>query len=137
MTLLAQQRMISNGLGQLRFASLWPVYEKARPDATLLDGLFAPKLLELRRIIEEVVVRQGRKAVVFSQWRRMLRLAAWATSDLLQDAGLRAVFFTGAESPRARTQNIVDFHDERNAAVMFLSDAGGSGSTCSGRRAAA
>jgi superfamily II DNA/RNA helicase len=57
----------------------------------------------------------------------MLRLAAWATGDVLERAGLRAVFFTGAESQRIRTQNIVDFHDDRSAAVMFLSDAGGVG----------
>jgi len=127
MTLLTQQRIISNGLGQLRFDDVWPVYSKARPEPALLDGLFAPKLLELRRILESVVVEQGRKAVVFSQWRRMLRLAAWATSDVLGEAGRRAVFFTGAESQRQRTQNIIDFHDEPDAAVMFLSDAGGVG----------
>jgi SNF2 family DNA or RNA helicase len=127
MTLLAQQRMISNGLGLVHFEELWPVYEKARPDPALLDGLSAPKLHELRRIVEAVAVAQGRKIVIFSQWRRMLRLAAWSVRDVLGAAGLRAVFFTGAESQRLRTQTIVDFHDEPGVAVMFLSDAGGVG----------
>ena len=73
------------------------------------------------------MVEQGRKVVVFSQWRKMIRLAAWAVSDVLENAGRRAVFFTGAESQAARTRNIIDFHDEPDAAVMFLTDAGGVG----------
>ena len=127
MSLLTQQRIISNGLGQVRFDTMWPAYAKARPEPALLEGLFAPKLRELRRILESVVVEQKRKVVVFSQWRKMLRLAAWAVGDILEDAGRRAVFFTGAESQAQRTRNIVDFHDEQDAAVMFLSDAGGVG----------
>jgi superfamily II DNA/RNA helicase len=127
MTLLTQQRIISNGLGQVRFDAIWPAYAKARPGPELLEGLFAPKLLELRRILESVVVEQQRKVVVFSQWRKMLRLAAWAVSDVLEGAGYRAVFFTGAESQAQRTRNIIEFHDEPSAAVMFLSDAGGVG----------
>jgi SNF2 family DNA or RNA helicase len=33
MSLLTQQRIISNGLGQLRFEELWPAYRQAEPDA--------------------------------------------------------------------------------------------------------
>ncbi len=73
------------------------------------------------------MLTQGRKVVVFSQWRRMLELGAWAVSDLLQTAGRRALFFTGQEGPRRRTQNLVDFHDDPDAAVLFLTDAGGVG----------
>jgi SNF2 family DNA or RNA helicase len=73
MTLLTQQRIISNGLGQVRFDTIWPAYAKARPGPELLEGLFAPKLMELRRIVESVVVEQRRKVVIFSQWRKMLR----------------------------------------------------------------
>ncbi len=127
MTLLTTQRIISNGLGQLRFEELWPAYERARPDPALIEGLFAPKLLELRRIVEEVAVAQGRKIAIFSQWRRMLRLSEWAVRDLLETHGLRAAFFTGAESQRARTKNLVDFHDDPDARLLFLSDAGGVG----------
>jgi hypothetical protein len=74
-----------------------------------------------------LVVTQGRKVVVFSQWRRMLELATWAVSDLLAGAGKRALFFTGQEGPRRRTQNLVDFHDDPAASVLFLTDAGGVG----------
>jgi hypothetical protein len=127
MSLLTTQRIISNGLGQVRFDELWPALQRSRPEQALLEGLFMPKLGELRRLIRDLVVDQGRKVVVFSQWRRMLRLAAWSLGDVLGDAGYRHVFFTGAESPRQRTQSIVEFHDDPKTSVMLLSDAGGVG----------
>ncbi|MEP6653908.1 MAG: DEAD/DEAH box helicase [Myxococcales bacterium] len=127
MSLLTTQRIISNGIAQLRFDDVWPTYSRARADETLLEGLFAPKLGEVRRLIEELALRQERKVVVFSQWRRMLRLAEWSVRGFLDTAGVRSVFFTGAESQRLRTQAVVDFHDEPNVRVMFLSDAGGVG----------
>ncbi|HVH47315.1 MAG TPA: DEAD/DEAH box helicase, partial [Labilithrix sp.] len=112
MQLLTQQRIIANGLGQLRFEELWPTYSRARPDAMLLEGLFAPKLGELRRLLADLVVDQGRKVVIFSQWRRMLRLAEWSVRDILGDEGYSAVFFTGAEKQSQRTKSVVDFHDD-------------------------
>jgi superfamily II DNA or RNA helicase len=127
MQLLTQQRIISNGLGQVEFEGLWPSYEKARPTQALLDGLFSPKLHELRRLIGDLCLQQGRKVVVFSQWRRMLRLSEWALRDVLGDAGIKAVFFTGAESQQQRSRAVVDFHDDPRVRVMFLSDAGGVG----------
>jgi hypothetical protein len=128
MALFTQQRMISNGLGQIRFDELWPTYSRVtEPDASLLEGLFSPKLNELRRLLEDVVVAQGRKAVIFSQWRKMLRLADWCVQDVLRGARARAVFFTGAERPSQRTRAVVDFHDDPNVRVMFLTDAGGVG----------
>jgi superfamily II DNA or RNA helicase len=128
MQLLTTQRMICNGLGQLRFDQLWPRCVAAgRMTPELLDGLFAPKLSALRGLVEQVVIDQRRKAVVFSQWRKMLRLAEWSVRDVLSAAGMRAVFFTGAESSKQRERAIVDFHDDPAATVMFLSDAGGVG----------
>jgi superfamily II DNA or RNA helicase len=127
MQLLMRQRIIANGLGQLRFEEIWPAYSRARPDDALLDGLFAPKLTELRRLVADLVITQGRKVVIFSQWRRMLRLAEWSLRDVLGDAGLRAVFFTGAEKQSQRARSVVDFHDDPRACVMLLSDAGGVG----------
>ena len=51
----------------------------------MLRGLSAPKLLELRQLVRQVVIDQGRKIVIFSQWRRMLHLAHWAVSDILAE----------------------------------------------------
>ena len=128
MQMLTTQRMICNGLAQVRFDEEWPRCVAARErSASLLESLCAPKLSVLRGLVEQVVLGQGRKAVVFSQWRNMLRLCEWAVRDLLERAGQRAVFFTGAESSAQRERSIVDFHDDPNVTMMFLSDAGGVG----------
>ena len=128
MSLLTTQRIIANGLAQLRFESVWPDLSRIeRPTDFTLQGLSSPKLVELRELIAQLALTQGRKVVVFSQWRRMLRLAYWATRDPLARAGVRAAFFTGAEGQKRRTQNIVDFHDDPACRVLFATDAGGVG----------
>jgi SNF2 family DNA or RNA helicase len=127
MSLLATQRVISNGMAQLNFEAVWPDVRPRAPSPKFIESLATPKLIELRELISSLAVTQKRKVVVFSQWRRMLELAAWSVSDLLAGEGLRALFFTGQESTRRRTQNLVDFHDDPKAAVLFLSDAGGVG----------
>ncbi|MCK5800363.1 MAG: DEAD/DEAH box helicase, partial [Deltaproteobacteria bacterium] len=127
MQLLTTQRIICNGLAQLNFSTVWPDLHNTRPSATTLAGLSAPKLLELRELVQELVIEGGQKMVIFSQWRRMLQLSAWALSDLLAPAGLRAGFFSGDESQRRRTHNIVDFHDDPTLAVLLSTDAGGVG----------
>lgn len=127
MTLLMIQRIISNGLCQLNFEDIWPTIQSRTPDEGVIKSLFAPKLLELRQLVRQLVVEQKRKIVVFSQWRRMLTLAHWAIGDLLKEQGLRAGFFTGAEGTKRRTQNIVEFHDDPAFCMLFASDAGGVG----------
>jgi superfamily II DNA or RNA helicase len=127
MQLLATQRMICNGMAQLNFEQEWPRCQAAPATPEHLESLFAPKLSTLRGLVEQVVLGQGRKAVVFSQWRNMLRLCEWAVRDLLASAGQRAVFFTGAESAKLRERSVVEFHDDPAVSLMFLSDAGGVG----------
>lgn len=127
MQLLTTQRIIANGLAQFRFGELWPALADRAPEPALIDSLSSPKLLELHELLDHIVLGQRRKAVVFSQWRRMLELACWATRDLLARAGQRAVFFTGREGPARRTQNLVDLHDDPSVSVLFASDAGGVG----------
>ncbi len=127
MTYLTTQRIISNGMAQLNFESIWPTLQNRAPEENVLKGLFAPKLVELRQLVRQIVVEQGRRVVVFSQWRRMLSLAHWAVGDMLASEGLRAGFFTGAEGQRRRTQNIVEFHDDPAFRMLFASDAGGVG----------
>ena len=127
MQLLTTQRIIANGMAQYRFLELWPDLSGSAPEPALLASLATPKLLELGELLQHVVVEQGRKVVVFSQWRRMLELARWATHEVLARAGRRAVFFTGAERQKRRTQNLVELHDDPTVAVLFASDAGGVG----------
>jgi SNF2 family DNA or RNA helicase len=113
MTLLTTQRVIANGMAQLRFEQIWPDLSRIeRPTDSTLRGLASPKLVEVRELIAQLALVEGRKVVVFSQWRRMLRLAHWATGHLLAREGVSATFFTGAEGQRRRTQNLVDFHDD-------------------------
>jgi superfamily II DNA or RNA helicase len=127
MSLLLMQRVIANGMAQLNFESIWPAIRNRPPTAKLIESLGAPKLLELRELVASLALTQKRKVVIFSQFRRMLELAAWAVSDLMAGEGQRALFFTGREGPRRRTQNLVDFHDDPRAGVLFLTDAGGVG----------
>ena len=127
MSLFTTQRMICNGLAQIDFEEVWPALSASPPTEALLQGLSSPKLLELRELVSNVAVAQERKIVVFSQWRRMLRLAQWASSDLLSARGLRSVFFTGEEGQKRRSQNLVDFHDDPRTRILFASDAGGVG----------
>ena len=127
MSLLTAQRIISNGLAQLQFERVWPSIRKCTPDESVIKGISAPKLLELRQLVRQLVLDQGRKIVIFSQWRRMLHLAHWAVTDLLAERNLRAGFFTGAEKQKRRTQNIVEFHDDPEFRILYASDAGGVG----------
>ncbi len=127
MQLLARQRQICNGLALVDFVEVWPTIVGRQPSERLLSSLDSPKLSELRSLVESLAIDQGRKVVVFSQWRRMLELAAWAVSDLLSDAGQRALFFSGQEGSRRRVQNLVDFHDDPNARLLFSTDAGSVG----------
>jgi superfamily II DNA or RNA helicase len=128
MQLLTTQRIICNGLAQLQFQEMWPALNGMDPrrDA-LLRSLDSPKLLELRELVRQLVLDGNEKVVVFSQWRRMLRLASWAVADLLEEAGLRSAFFSGDEGQKRRTQNIIEFHDDPTLAVLFSTDAGGVG----------
>ena len=127
MSLLTTQRVIANGLAQLNFESLWPSVRTQSYDESLLRSLAMPKLAHLRALVESLVVDQGRKIVVFSQWRRMLALSHWAIAELLAAHGRRAAFFTGAESQRRRRQNVIEFHDDPTLAVLLSTDAGGVG----------
>lgn len=121
------QRIVCNGMAQLDFEDMWPMLQGIYPTGATLRSLHSPKLVELRVLLRHLVVEQRRKVVLFSQWRRMLRLAHWAVSDLLEEAGLCAVFFSGEEGQRRRTQNLVDFHDDPHVAMLLCTDAGGVG----------
>jgi superfamily II DNA or RNA helicase len=127
MALLTLQRIICNGIAQLQFEDIWPTIRDRKPDENLVQGLATPKLIELRQLVQQIVLDQGRKVVVFSQWRRMLNLSHWAVRDMLAKQDLRAGFFTGAENRRRRTQNIVEFHDDPAFRILFSTDAGGVG----------
>jgi len=63
MSLLTTQRIISNGLAPLRFQEVWPSVRSCAPEESVIQGLAAPKLLELRQLVRQIVLEQGRKVV--------------------------------------------------------------------------
>jgi SNF2 family DNA or RNA helicase len=65
--------------------------------------------------------------VVFSQWRRMLELAAWSVSDLLAAEGCAHCSSPARKEHADARKTWWTFHDDPKAAVLFLSDAGGVG----------
>ena len=62
MQLLTTQRIISNGLAQLQFESIWPSLRGRTPEENVLQGLSAPKLIELRQLIRQIVLEQGARS---------------------------------------------------------------------------
>jgi hypothetical protein len=57
MSLLTTQRIVANGLAQLRFEQVWPDLSRIeRPTVATLHGLATPKLLELRELIEQIAL---------------------------------------------------------------------------------
>src|SRR3954451_2014219 len=61
MSLLTTQRIISNGLAQLRYEEVWPSIRTCTPEESVIRGLSSPKLLELRQLVRQLVLDQGRK----------------------------------------------------------------------------
>ena len=83
----------------------------------------SPKLRELAKILEDEVVAQGRKAVIFSQWARMLDL----TEPVLARLKLGAVKLTGSV-PTAKRGALIDrFFEDPDIRVFLSTDAGGVG----------
>jgi hypothetical protein len=128
MSLLTIQRMASNAAALLDFEEAeslmrgWP-----HPNERALEALASPKLAELRELVRNLVCIQGRKLIVFSQWRRMLQLAKWATADLLGEHGYQDAFFSGEETPQRRAENVRRLHDDDRLKILFCTDAGGVG----------
>ncbi|MCB1175772.1 MAG: DEAD/DEAH box helicase, partial [Leptospiraceae bacterium] len=127
MSLLNTQRIICNGLAQLNFTAVWPDLDPVRNPAPLLESLHSPKLIEFRALVTQLLTDTETKIVVFSQWRRMLILAQWVIQDILQARDAASLYFTGKESQKQRTHNVISFHDDPDTRILFCSDAGGVG----------
>jgi SNF2 family DNA or RNA helicase len=117
--LLAEQRLVCNGMALARFVEYWAAMPLE------LSALHSPKLGALRELLASIVVDQGRKVVVFSQWRRMLQLAERVTTDVLGERG--SVYFTGEETPRRRADSLARFSDDPDTRVLWSTDAGSLG----------
>ena len=83
---------------------------------------FSTKLEEFRQLLPELV-EGGRKALVFSCWERMTRLAARELDQL----GIRHVRFHGRLSLRERRGLVDEFMGDPGCLVFLSTDAGGLG----------
>ena len=127
MQLLTTQRIIANGLAQLRFAEIWPGSPSPRPSRLCSRASRPPSCSSCASCSSTSSCSQRRKVVVFSQWRRMLELACWATRDVLAERRPARGVLHRPENAQRRTQNLVDLHDDPVARVLFATDAGGVG----------
>jgi superfamily II DNA or RNA helicase len=83
----------------------------------------APKLRELRDVLEEEVASNGHKAILFSQWSKMLGLV----EPVLQRLKLGWVKLTGSVPTRKRGALIEQFFADPKCKVFLSTDAGGVG----------
>jgi superfamily II DNA or RNA helicase len=83
----------------------------------------APKLRELREILDEEVASNGHKAILFSQWTRMLDL----TEPALEKLSLGWVKLTGDVPTKKRGALIEQFFEDPRCKVFLSTDAGGVG----------
>ncbi|RME80557.1 MAG: DEAD/DEAH box helicase [Caldilineae bacterium] len=83
----------------------------------------SPKLRELSHILEDEVASNGHKAIIFSQWARMLDL----TEPVLQRLGIGAVKLTGDVPSSRRGALLERFFDDPDCRVFLSTDAGGVG----------
>lgn len=83
----------------------------------------SPKLKELEGILEELVIENGRKVVIFSEWTTMTFLIG----RQLSEAGIKFVELSG-KVPVKKRQSLIDEFTRNPECKVFLStDAGGTG----------
>lgn len=87
------------------------------------DCRICPKLPELASILEDVTASNGRKALVFSEWERMLHLVR----DLAREMGLGFAWHTGSVPQRKRREQIKMFKDHPDCCLFLSTDSGSLG----------
>ncbi len=83
----------------------------------------SPKLKELDNIIDEIVVQNQRKMVIFSEWTTMTFLIAKHLSDM----GIAFVELSGKVAVKKRQDLIDEFTNNPSCRVFLSTDAGGTG----------
>ena len=95
-------------------------------DSTYLidrDTHISPKLKELDSIIDEIVIQNRRKMVIFSEWTTMTFLIARHLSDM----GIPFVELSGKIPVKKRQALIDEFTHNKDCLVFLSTDAGGTG----------
>jgi hypothetical protein len=83
----------------------------------------SPKIEELERVFEDVGVRNGRKALVFSEWERMLQLVR----SLAEEMKIGYAWHTGDVPQRKRRDEINRFKNDPSCKLFLSTDSGGVG----------
>ncbi len=83
----------------------------------------SPKLAELINVLEDFAAEGKRKAVIFSEWERMIRMAAEEARKL--DLGYELL--CGRVPTKKRGALLDRFRDDPNCRLLFSTDAGGVG----------
>jgi superfamily II DNA/RNA helicase len=83
----------------------------------------SPKLEELEEILRELVVDEGRKVVIFSEWEKMNQQVGL----LLDKMNIGYVSLHGGIATRRRGQLIAKFRDQPDVKAFLSTDAGGVG----------
>jgi superfamily II DNA or RNA helicase len=95
-------------------------------DSTYLidrDTHISPKLKELASIIDEIVIQNQRKMVIFSEWTTMTFLIAKHLSDM----NIRFIELSGRVPVKKRQALIDEFTNNKDCRVFLSTDAGGTG----------
>ena len=83
----------------------------------------SPKLDEFEKLIGDICLEGGRKAVVFTQWEIFQRMAA----ERVREAGIEYVRLYGGVPSEKRGDLIARFRDDPDCRIFFSTDAGGLG----------
>lgn len=83
----------------------------------------SPKLTELKSILNEIVIENNRKTIIFSEWTTMTFLIA----KVLSEMGIKFVELSGKIPVNKRQLLIDEFNDNPDCKIFLSTDAGGVG----------
>lgn len=83
----------------------------------------SPKLHELESILDELLVDETAKVIIFSEWEKMLQLVR----ELAQRKNLDAAWHTGSVPQHKRRQDIKRFKTDPNCRLFLSTDSGSVG----------
>ena len=83
----------------------------------------APKVSELNHLLDDLLGTDGHKAVLFSEWERMLVLVR----ELLEKKGIGYSWHTGSVPQQKRRKEIEQFKEDPDRRVFLSTDAGATG----------
>ncbi len=112
----ADQRRLLIALNYMRMAA---------DNTYLVDHktVHGPKVEELEIILKELILENGEKAVIFSQWLRMTELVG----KVLERLEIKYVHLNGSIPSKQRKKIIADFKNDAACKVFLSTDAGGVG----------